>query len=462
MKNDNTYLGTAEMKKLFFQLSLPAILAQLVNMLYNLVDRIYIGHIPEVGRLALTGVGVCMPVILLVAAFAALVSMGSAPRASIYMGEGDNESAERILGNSFILLMGIAVIISAVIFVWHEPLLRLFGASDATIGFASDYISIYAMGTIFVQLALGLNAFITAQGFARTSMYTVLIGAICNTILDPIFIFVMDMGVAGAAVATVLSQALSAIWVVRFLSGNKTILKLRKRNFRLEAKVILPCIALGLSPFTMQATESLVAVCFNSSLLKYGGDIAVGAMTILTSLMQFSMLPLVGFTQGAQPIISYNFGARNTQRVKEAFWILLKCCVLFSAFLWLLIMLFPELFAGIFTSDAQLIAYTAKAMRYYFAVSLLFGIQIACQQTFIALGNAKVSLFLALLRKVILLIPLIYILPHVLTDQVTAVYLSEPIADFIAVSITAALFALQFKKTLNYLSSEPKLSESLS
>ncbi|WP_349947505.1 MATE family efflux transporter [Lacrimispora sp. BS-2] len=451
MEKDTAFLGEEKIGKLIFKLSLPAITAQLVNMFYNLVDRIYIGHIPEVGPLALTGVGVCMPIIMIITAFAAFVSMGSAPRASIYMGKDDNKTAEQILGNSFALLLIISAILTLVVYIWQKDLLMLFGASENTIGYSISYMGIYAIGTIFVQLTVGLNAFISAQGFAKTSMYSVLIGAVFNTILDPIFIFGLNMGVAGAALATVLSQAISAVWVIHFLCGKKTILKLKKENCRIEVKVILPCIALGLAPFIMYATESLIAVCFNASLLRYGGDIAVGAMTILTSVMQFSMLPLLGLTQGTQPIISYNFGAKNVQRVKEAFFILLKFSVIFSVSLWLFIMLFPQWFAGIFTSDASLIQFTAGAMRIYFSVSLVFGVQVACQQTFIAIGDAKTSLFLALLRKVILLIPLIYILPLILTNQTMAIYLAEPIADIIAVTVTGTMFVVQFRKTLKRL-----------
>ena len=448
MKSDSTFLGTEKIGKLLFQLSVPAIAAQLVNMLYNLVDRIFIGHIPVEGTLALTGIGVCMPIILLISAFAALVSMGSAPRASIYMGKGDNDTAEKILGNSFVMLLGVGIILSIVIFIFRKNLLMLFGASENTIGYSMSYLSIYVLGTVFVQLAMGLNAFITAQGFAKIGMYSVLVGAVCNIILDPVLIFVFHMGVAGAALATIISQAVSAAWVIRFLCSKETVLKLKRNNFRLERKVVLPCIALGLAPFIMQATESLISICFNASLLKYGGDIAVGGMTILTSVMQFSLLPLVGLTQGAQPIISYNFGAKNIQRVKEAFFTLLKCCLAFSTVMWLLVMLIPQIFAGIFTPDTELIAFTADAMHIYFAVSLLFGIQLACQQTFIAIGNAKTSLFLAVLRKIILLIPLIYILPMILTNKTNAVYMAEPIADLIAVCVTGTMFIIQFRKIL--------------
>ena len=404
-------LGTANVKTLLKQLAIPAITAQVVNVLYNVVDRMYIGHIPDIGALALTGVGVCMPIIMLITAFAALVSMGSAPRASVLMGRSDNEEAHYTLGNSFIMLIIIALVLTVFFRRFAEPILMAFGASENTIGYAMDYMRIYTLGTIFVQFALGLNAFITAQGFAKISMATVVIGAVINIVLDPIFIFGFHMGVKGAALATILSQAVSAIWVLRFLTGKKTILKLQKKYFRLRGSVVGPCLLLGMSPFIMQATESAISVCFNSSLYRYGGDIAVGAMSILTSIMQFSMLPLQGLTQGAQPIISYNFGAKNVQRVKRAFRLLLICCLSYSTLLWLLAMLCPGVLASIFATDEALISYSAWAMRIYMAASLIFGAQIACQQTFIALGNAKTSLFLAVLRKIILLIPLILLLP---------------------------------------------------
>ena len=307
------------------------------------------------------------------------------------------------------------------------------------------------MGTVFVQLTMGLNAFITAQGFATTGMFTILIGAVLNIVLDPVFIFIFNMGIRGAALATIISQGVSAVWIISFLRGNKTVLKLKKENFRLSHKIILPCIALGLSPFIMQSTESIISISFNSSLLKYGGDIAVGSMTILASVMQFSMLPLQGFTQGAQPIASYNFGARNKKRVRETFFLLLKVCLIYSMSLWLLVMIFPQLFASMFTSKPELIDYTCRSLRIYMAVSGIFGIQIACQQTFIAIGNAKTSLFLAVLRKIILLLPLIFILPLLFEDKAMAVFLSEPVADIIAVSITASMFAVQFKKSLKNL-----------
>ena len=445
-------LGTKSIGKLLFSLSLPAIIAQLVNVLYNMVDRMYIGHIPGIGADALTGVGVTMPLILIISAFAALVSMGGAPRASIMMGKKNKDVAEKILGNCSSALVLVAAILTALVLLYGEKMLMLFGASENTIGYALEYMRIYAIGTIFVQLSLGLNAFITAQGFAKISMLTVIIGAIANIILDPILIFGFDMGVKGAALATIISQAISAIWVVLFLRSNKSLLKIKKKYLKIELKTFLPCLALGLSPFIMQSTESILIIAFNTSLQKYGGDLAVGAMTILSSVMQFSMLPLIGLTQGAQPIISYNYGAAKSSRVKRTFILLLISAMAYSTLLWALAMLFPQMFARIFTSNAQLIDVTASALRIYMASSLLLGIQISCQQTFIALGNAKVSVFLAVLRKIILLIPLIFLLPLFIENKVSAVYLAEPIADFLAVTVTAIMFISQFRKILRELS----------
>lgn len=446
-------LGTKSIQKLLFSMAVPAITAQIINLLYNLVDRMYIGHISEVGATALTAVGVTMPIIMFISAFAALVSMGGAPLSSIMMGKGDKAAAEKILGNCTTALVISSVILTAAALIFGEKMLVTFGASKNTIGYALDYLNIYACGTLFVQLALGLNAFITAQGFAKTSMQTVLVGAILNIILDPIFIFGFKMGVKGAALATIISQGISALWVIKFLTGNKTLLKIKRKNLKIDFKVLLPCIALGLSPFIMQSTESVLVIAFNTSLLKYGGDLAVGAMTILSSVMQFSMLPLVGLTQGATPIISFNYGAGNGSRVKEAFLLLLKVSLIYSVGLWAIAMLFPQAFAGIFTKDAELINISIKSMRIYMAASLLFGIQISCQQTFIALGNAKVSVFLAVLRKIILLIPLIYILPVFLENKVVAVLLAEPAADIIAVTITGIMFSIQFRNILNNLDS---------
>ena len=451
MNRQSVDLGSGKVSRLLFTLALPTITSQIVNMLYNLVDRVYIGHmqpVDTVGKLALTGVGVCLPIIVVISAFAALLAMGGAPRASIQEGRGNVRQSERIMGNCFTMLIVASLALTVVLQLFGRDLLLLFGASENTIDYAAAYMGIYSLGTIFVQITLGMNAYITAQGFTTVSMRTVLIGAGLNTVLDPIFIFVLGMGVRGAALATILSQAVSAVWVLRFLTGGKSKWRLRRENLRPKASVVGPCLALGLAPFIMQSTESLIAVCFNSSLLKYGGDLAVGAMTVLISIMQLAMMPLQGLTQGAQPIVSFNYGARNPRRVREAFRCLLLACVTYSLTLWVLVQLMPRIFAGIFTPDPELRAYAAWAMRIYMGATGIFGVQIACQQTFIALGNAKTSLFLAVLRKIILLIPLIYILPHFFADKVFAVFLAEPVADFLAVCTTAGMFAVQFKKTM--------------
>ena len=445
MKKDKSFLGTESVGKLLLQLALPTVAAQLINMLYNIVDRIYIGHIPGEGALALTGVGVCMPLIMVVSAFAALVGNGGAPRASIFMGKNDTSKAEQTLGNCFTMQIIISLILTVILFLGNRSLLLAFGASANTIDYAVGYMNIYAVGTIFVQLTLGMNNFITAQGFAKTGMLSVLIGAISNIILDPVFIFGFHMGVRGAALATVISQAFSCIWVLSFLFGKKTFLKLRKSTMKLKSDIILPCMALGSSLFVMQLSESVISVCYNSSLLKYGGDVAVGAMTILTSVMQFAMLPLQGLGQGAQPIISYNYGACNEKRVRSTFKLLIKTSVSYSVILWLIIMIFPQIFAGMFTSDSTLLAFTKTALRIYMAVVFIFGIQIACQMTFISLGRAKDSIIVAIVRKFILVIPLIYILPNIFrADRTNAVYMAEPVADILAVTFTAILFFFEY------------------
>lgn len=449
MQDNKDFLGTQPIGKLIFKLSVPTVIAQLINMLYNIVDRIYIGHIPGEGSLALTGVGVCMPVIMIVSAFAALVSSGGAPRASIYMGKKDNQSAEQILGNCFSLQIAVSVILTAVLLFWGKDLLLAFGASENTIRYATDYMGIYAIGTLFVQLTLGMNSFITAQGFTTVSMVSVLIGAVCNITLDPLFIFAFGMGVKGAALATVLSQAVSTVWVLYFLCGKKTQLRLQKKYMRLKPAVVIPCVALGLAAFIMQASESIVTVCFNSSLLRYGGDIAVGAMTILTSVMQFAMLPLQGIAQGTQPVTSYNYGAKNVDRVKKAFRLLLITCLTYSVVLWAAVQLVPGAFVSIFTSDASLITFTAPMLKIYLGGLFLFGIQIACQMTFTSLGKAVNSIVVAVVRKFVLLLPLIYIMPHLVSDPTKGVYTAEPIADIVAVLFTSVLFSFQFKKALD-------------
>ena len=439
-------LGSGSVGRLLFKLAVPAIVAQVINVLYNMVDRMYIGHLPEIGETALTGVGVCFPLITAISAFAALVSMGGAPRASIFLGRGDKETAEKILGNCATALVVVGVALTAVFFAFGYQLLGLFGASSQTIGYAWQYFSIYLVGTIFVQASLGLNAFINAQGYTMVGMLTVVIGAVLNIILDPILMFGFDMGVAGAALATIISQAVSAAFTVWFLCSRRSYLRLKASNLRLVGKILWPSIALGLSPFVMQLTESVISICFNTQLQIYGGDIAVGAMTILSSVMQFAMLPLQGLTQGAQPITSFNFGAGKMDRVVKAFRILLISCLTYATALWAICEFAPQLVIGIFTpADGTLGVYTRSALRIYMAASLLFGAQIACQQTFVALGKAGISLFLAVLRKIILLVPLIFLLPRVLPiAQDTAVFLAEPAADTLAVITTCTMFGIVF------------------
>ena len=447
-------LGKEPIGHLLLVLAIPTIASQVINALYNMVDRMYIGHIPEIGATALTGVGVSFPIIMIVSAFAALVGMGGAPQASIAMGRKDHDKAEKILGNCFISLAVVAVILTIIVLAFKTPLLYLFGASSNTISYAEEYIEIYAVGTIFVQMTLGLNMFISAQGFSMISMLTVVIGAVTNIVLDPIFIFGFHMGVRGAAIATVLSQALSAVWAVKFLTGKNTVLHLKKKYMKIEWKIMAPCIALGVAPFIMQSTESILVLCFNSSLLKYGGDMAVGAMTILSSVMQFAMLPLQGLTQGGQPIISYNYGARNVERVKKGFKLLLIACLCYSTLMWAVTQLAPQLLVMIFTNDPELMELAVWALRIYMAGVLLMGAQIACQQTFIAFGNAKISTFLAIFRKIIVLIPLIYILPIFMRNKVLAVFMAEPIADIIAVCTTCIMFFISFKKLIREMKKE--------
>lgn len=448
MNDNKEYLATEPIGKLMFKLAVPTVVAQLINMLYNIVDRVYIGHIPNIGSLALTGVGVCMPLIMIISAFAALVSSGGAPRASIFMGKKDINLAEKTLGNCFSLQIAVSLVLTVVLLIFDKPLLLAFGASENTVTYAHEYMQIYAVGTLFVQLTLGIGTFITAQGFTKISMISVLIGAISNIILDPIFIFGFNMGVRGAALATVISQAFSCIWVISFLCGKKTLLKIKKENLKLHAKIIFPCLALGTAAFIMQASESIISVCFNSSLLKYGGDTAVGAMTILTSVMQFAMLPLQGIAQGAQPITGYNYGAKNAKRVKKTFITLLVTCLTYSVLLWLAVMAAPQIFVRLFTPEESLITFTAEALRIYFASMGLFGIQIACQMTFTALGKAANSIIVAVVRKFVLLIPLIYIVPQLVENKTMGVYTAEPIADFIAVAFTTVLFSISFKKAM--------------
>ena len=442
-------MGSGNVKKLLLQLMIPAVVAQVVNLLYNIVDRIYIGHIPGIGAAALTGVGLFTPILMLLNAFAMLIGAGGAPRTAIAMGQGDKEQAEKIIGNSFTMLMIFAVVLTIVFYAGAPALLRMFGASDTTLPYALAYSRIYILGSVCVLIVMGMNPFITTQGFAKISMLTTVIGAVINIILDPILIFGFGLGVQGAAIATVLSQAVGAIWILRFLTGPKTTLKLRKDKMKLEGKTILPVMGLGISSFVMLSTESLLSISFSSSLARYGGDVAVGAMTVITSASQLATLPIQGVCQGGQPVMSFNFGAGKKDRVKEAFRFQLGICFAYTALFWVLMMLVPGAVAGIFTSDATLIEYTTWAMRIYMAGIFSLGIQISCQQSFMALGQAKVSLLLACLRKLILLIPLIFILPHVVSDPVFGVFLAEPISDVLAATVTAITFFSKFNKILD-------------
>ena len=441
-------LGTAPIGKLLFTLAVPAITAQVVNMLYNIVDRIYIGHIPEIGTAALTGVGITFPIITLISAFSSLIAMGGAPRASIAMGAHHPERAEQIMGNCLTAMLGLSVVLTALFLLFLEPILWAFGASSNTIGYAMEYMGVYVWGTVFVQISLGMNMFITSQGFAKTSMFTVVIGAALNIALDPVFIFVFDLGVRGAAIATVLSQAVSAVWVMLFLTGRRTTLKVRARCMVLRWKVLLPVLALGVSPFIMQSTESLLSVVLNTSLLKYGGDVAVGAYTVIASIMQVINLPLQGLTQGAQPITSFNYGAGNMDRVRKSVRLLLTCCLTYSCLFWLCMMLIPQVFIGIFSSDPELMDTAVWAARIFLFGCFAFGAQTGFQQSFLALGQAKVSLLLALLRKIVLLIPLIYLLPLFFPDKLFGVFVAEPIADILAASTTTLSFLVFAKKKL--------------
>ena len=441
-------MGSGSIPKLMMNLAIPAVVAQLINMLYNIVDRIYIGHIPEAGASALTGVGLFLPILMMINAFAMLAGSGGAPRAAIAMGKNEQENAQKILGNCFSVLLLCAAVLTALFYIYAPQLLRLFGASDVTLPYALSYARIYILGTIFVMVVLGMNPFITTQGFAKFSMITTVVGAVCNIILDPVLIFVLGMGVQGAAVATVVSQAVSAVWVLAFLRGKKTLLRLEPAHMKVVPQVIMPCLALGVSTFVMLSTESILNISFNSSLSRYGGDLAVGAMTIISSCNQLVTLPLQGICQGGQPIMSFNYGAGKKERVKQAFFCQFFSCALYAGVMWLLLLVFPHIFTGIFSSDPALADYTVWAMRIYMAGIFSSGIQIGCQQTFMALGQAKISLLMACLRKLVLLIPLIFILPHIFADPVFGVFVAEPVSDIIAATVTASMLFLRLNGIL--------------
>lgn len=440
-------LGTMPIPKLMLSLAIPSVIAQLINVLYNIVDRMYIGHIKEVGSVALTGVGVTFPIIMLISAFSAFVGAGGAPLAAIALGKGDRERAERILGNGVTVLISFSVILTIVFMIFKEPLLFMFGASDQTIAYANSYITIYLIGTVFVQAALGLNPFISSQGQAKVAMLSILIGAVINIILDPIFIFGLHMGVRGAALATVVSQACSAVWVVRFLTSKKSAVRIRIPMLRPDVHIIAGVMALGISPFIMQATESAINIVLNRGLQTYGGDLYVGSMTILQSVMQLFVIPIQGFTQGVQPIISFNFGARKFDRVKKTYTLAIICSIAVATVFCILAVTCPTTLAGIFTSDRDLIALVGKVMPIFMSGIWIFGIQMGCQMTFMGLGQAKISLFLALLRKVILLIPLAIVLPKFF--GVIGIYYAEPISDITSALTAGTIFLLVRNKIVS-------------
>ena len=444
-------LGTAPLVPLIFSLALPTALAQLVNMLYNIVDRIYVGHIPGTGSLALAGLGVTYPIIVLITAFSNLIGMGGAPRASVAVGRGDYKTAEKILGNCVTLLIVLSVALSVVFTVFGEPVLRAFGASENTLPYAMSYLRIYLLGTIFVQFTLGMTPFITNQGFAGTSMATTCIGAVSNIILDPIFIYGLNMGVEGAAIATILSQAISAVWVLVFFTGKRSVLRIRKVNLIPDGKTLALVLSLGVSPFLMTATECVIQLAFNTGAATYGGDSAVAIMSILFSVAQISNLPVQGFCQGAQPVVGFNFGARKLERVRQAFLIMLAVSVGITTVVVGAVEIAPQMFLGLFSSDADLIALGTAPLRIYMMGSFFMGAQLACQQTFLGLGEAKISMFVALLRKVILLMPLALILPGVFGalggSQLLGLYVAEPVSDFVsATTCTIIFFAVEWKK----------------
>ena len=444
-------LGTAPLTPLIFKLALPTALAQLVNMLYNIVDRIYVGHIPGSGSLALAGLGVTYPIIVLITAFSNLIGMGGAPRASVAMGRGDYKTAEKILGNCITLLIVLSVVLSVVFTIYGEPVLRAFGASENTLPYAMAYLRIYLMGTIFVQFTLGMTPFITNQGFAKTSMATTCIGAVCNIVLDPIFIYGFNMGVEGAAIATILSQAVSAVWVLIFFTGKRSVLRIRRENLLPDRAILALVLSLGVSPFLMTATECLIQLVFNTGAATYGGDSAVAIMSILFSVAQIANLPVQGFCQGAQPVVGFNFGARKLERVRQAFKIMLAVSMGVTTVVVGAVELAPQLFLGLFSSDAELIALGTAPLRIYMLGFFFMGAQLACQQTFLGLGEAKISMFIALLRKVILLLPLSLVIPRVFgalgLSQLVGLYVAEPVSDIISASTcTILFFAIEWKK----------------
>ena len=440
-------MATESIGRLMVSMTLPSIFAQIINILYSIIDRIYIGHMEGVGANALTGVGVTFCITVFISAFSGFINSGAAPLAAIWLGKQDRDHAEKILGNSVTFLVLCTVVLMGIFYAFQRPLLYQFGASDATIGYAMDYLTIYLAGTLFVEIALGLNAFIICQSQPRTAMYSVLIGAIANIILDPIFIFGFQMGVKGAAIATVISQAFSAAWVMAFLLGKKSSLKIRLKFLKPDRGILVSIFSLGISPFIMRATESFISIVLNHGLQAYGGDLHVGALTIMQSVMQLFSAPIGGFTQGMTPIISYNYGAGNFERVKQLYRWMICLCFVFMLVTTSTTLLFPGFYSGFFTNETQLIELVRRVMPVFMAGMMVFGLQNGIQPTFLALGQAKISLFIAVLRKIILLIPLAIILPHFM--GVMGVYYAEPVSDILSATTASVLFMLNIRKILS-------------
>lgn len=450
METNSNFLGEENIRKLFWKLSIPAIISQVIVLIYNIVDRIYLGHIEGIGGFALTGVGICTPVVIIIGAFTQLVCTGGASVMSFALGEKKDDDAKTVVNMSFLLIIILSLVITFASLLFARPILYLFGASQSTFPYAYSYYKWYVLGTISIMLSTGMASYITAQGAAKVAMITVSLGAIANIILDPIFIWTLNLGLAGAAIATILSQTISAVFIILFFLSKKTVVKLSTKYMKVNKALLTQSLLLGLSPFIMQFTECALSAVFNRQLTRFGGDMAVGAMTLFTSINSFAILPIFGFCQGSQSITSYNYGANKYDRVAENIKRLVRVSFTFSAVMWVVIMTIPSTVLGIFTSDGEMLAYSLKYIRLFFAVSFLGGLQPSCQLTFLALKKAKISLFLAMLRKVILLIPLLYILPAVISGNVSSVFLAQPVADTIAITVTVTCFVISnrdiFKK----------------
>jgi putative MATE family efflux protein len=437
-------LGTEKISRLVYSLALPSIVAQLVNLLYSIVDRIYIGRMPDAGALALTGLGLSTPFVMLMAAFAYFAGNGGSPLAAMALGAGDREEAERILGNAAFLLLGFSVLLTGFGLLYRVPLLYLFGASDATIQYANAYCTVYICGTVFVLFTLGLNPFITCQGRAGIAMYSIMIGAGLNIVLDPLFIFVFHMGITGAAIATVLSQLASAIWVVRFLLSSRSFLRLRLGRMRPNGRIVKRISALGFSPFIMRSTEGLISIVFTSQLKIFGGDLYIGAYTILQSVMLVKSVVIQGFTYGALPTVSYNYGAGKYDRVRAAVRYICFTAIGFTCVYFCVVELFPGFFGRLFTNDEQLLALVRRVLPIYMGGVWIFGVHMSSQSCLVGLGRAKTSAFVSLLRKVILLTPLGLILPRFM--GVMGIFWAEMISDTLCSLVAGTLFLATYRR----------------